>query len=281
MAIYAIGDVQGCCAELEHAARAHRFRSGPRPALVRRRPRQSRAALARRAAAGAPDSATRPSWCSATTTCTCCRSRAATRTCAPADRTLQPILEAPDRERAARLAAVAAAAAPRRRARRHDDARRPAAAVGHRAGAPLRRGTRGRAARRHSGRAVRRDVRQPAGPVARRPRGRGSPALHHQRAHAAARLRRRRADCCSSSRDRRRRLPAGATALVPRRRPALGRARASSAGTGPRSATSTRAACSRSTRAACGAARSRRSASTRRRRRSRCRARCPRCSATS
>ena len=73
MAVYAIGDVQGCADELRRTPRAAGLRRDPRPALVRRRPRQSRPGLARDAAPGAGRSATRRSSCSATTTCTCWR----------------------------------------------------------------------------------------------------------------------------------------------------------------------------------------------------------------
>ena len=126
-------------------------------------------------------------------------------------------------------------------------------------------GTRAGPAQRPQRRALRADVRQRARPVARRPRGRRPPALHHERAHAPAGLRRRRTHAAAlqgAARPAARRR----RALVPRRRATLGRARASSAVTGRRSATSTRRACSRSTRAASGAARSRRSGWTRPRR---------------
>ena len=256
MAVYAVGDVQGCAAELDDAARALlAFDPAPGPALVRRRSRQSRTRLARGAAPGR-----RPRRCGHR------RARqsrpapagARARTCragVTATTALRPVLEAPDREPPARLAAVAAAAAPRRGAWRHVAARGPAAAVGHRArrercAAELEAG----AAQRSQRRAVHAHVRQPARPVARRPRGRGSPALHHQRAHPAARLRPGRAAAAEIQ---------GTASHGFRRAPCRGSARragappdsASSADTGRRSAIATRAACWRSTPAACGAAR--------------------------
>ena len=77
MAIYAVGDVQGCLDELEMPARPAALRRRQRPALVRRRPRQPWPALARHPAFRQVARRCCRSWCSATTTCTCSRSRAA------------------------------------------------------------------------------------------------------------------------------------------------------------------------------------------------------------
>ena len=53
VALYAIGDLQGCHAEFMALLERLRFDARPRPALAHRRPRQPRPGLARRAARGA------------------------------------------------------------------------------------------------------------------------------------------------------------------------------------------------------------------------------------
>ncbi len=106
MALYAIGDVQGCDAELGALLERLKFSRRSRSAVVRRRSRQSRTRFARRAAQNSRI------WEIAATVilgnhdlhllavaCGAARLRS--------DDTLEEILAAPDRDVAARVAATA------------------------------------------------------------------------------------------------------------------------------------------------------------------------------
>ena len=128
VAVYAIGDVQGCCDEFEALLAAARLRPAARSAVVRRRSRQPRTALARRAAPGRGDGR---------------RAivvlgnhdlhlLAAALHASPAQGrdTARARSSSPGSRRAARLAALAAHAASRPPRSAHDGPRRAAAAVG-------------------------------------------------------------------------------------------------------------------------------------------------------
>ena len=98
MALYAIGDIQGCAARIRRAAQETVVSAVPRSALARGRPRQPRPRFARRAARASSSSAAASPPCSAITTCICSPPSPAAASCRLPIRSTT-VLAAPDADR--------------------------------------------------------------------------------------------------------------------------------------------------------------------------------------